>query len=144
MPEENKALVKRFFDEVCNGRRLDVADELFTADHSYHDPFIPAGSGPAGMKQVIAPYHSGFSDAHWEIEDMVDAEGDLVVTRWVGSGTNDGELAGIPATGRSVRVPGIWIHRIADDKIVESWNVWDNLGMLRQMEVVSLPGQAGP
>lgn len=140
MPQENKALVRRFFEEVCNGRKLDVADELFTADHTYHDPFIPTGPGPAGMKQVIAPYHSAFSDAHWEIEEMVDAEGDLVVTRWIGSGTQDGELAGIPATNRRVRVPGIWMHRIAGGKIGQSWNVWDNLGMLRQLGIVSLPG----
>lgn len=140
MPQENKALVRRFFEEVCNGRKLDVADELFTADHTYHDPFIPTGPGPAGMKQVIAPYHSAFSDAHWEIEEMVDAEGDLVVTRWIGSGTQDGELAGIPATNRRVRVPGIWMHRISGGKIGQSWNVWDTLGMLRQLGIISLPG----
>jgi ketosteroid isomerase-like protein len=52
---ENQALVHRFFAEVCNGRDLAVADELFAADHAYHDPFIPTGSGPEGMKQVIAP-----------------------------------------------------------------------------------------
>ena len=61
---ENQALVRRFFAEICNGRDLAVADELFAADHSYHDPFIPADPGPEGMKQVIAPYHAAFSDAH--------------------------------------------------------------------------------
>lgn len=72
--EANKALVRRLFEEVCAGRKLDVADELFSADHTYHDPFIPAGPRPVGVKQVISPYHSGFSDAHWEVEDMVDVK----------------------------------------------------------------------
>jgi steroid delta-isomerase-like uncharacterized protein len=140
VPQESKALVRRFFEEVCNARKLDVADELFAANHTYHDPFIPAGPGPAGMKQVIASYHSAFSDAHWEVEEMVDAEGDLIVTRWIGSGTQDGELVGIPATNRRVEVLGIWMHSLAEGKIGQSWNVWDTLGMLRQLGIVSLPG----
>lgn len=73
---------------------------------------------------------------------MVDAQGDLVVTRWIGSGTHDGELAGIPATGRRVRVPGRWMHRIAGGRIVQSRNVWDTLGMLRQLGVVSSVGSS--
>src|SRR5512132_2949417 len=110
--ENNTAVVRRFFAEVCNGRNVAVADELFAADHAYHDPFIATGPGPEGMKQVIAPYRAAFSDAHWTVEETIDA-GDTVVTRWTGSGTNDGALAGIPATGKRVVVPGIWIHRCA-------------------------------
>jgi steroid delta-isomerase-like uncharacterized protein len=137
--EENKALSQRFFTEVCNSRNLDVADELFTAEHTYHDPFIPdAAPGPEGMKQVISVYHVAVPDAHWEVEEQIATE-DTVVTRWTGSGTHQGDLNGIAPTGRSVKVTGIWIHRIVGDKIVESWNVWDNLGLLQQIGVVSLP-----
>src|SRR5215212_4488006 len=60
---ENQTLVHRFFAEVGNGRGLAVADELFAADHAYHDPFILTGPGLEGMKQVITPYHAAFSDA---------------------------------------------------------------------------------
>ncbi len=130
-----KSLVTRFFDEVCNGRRLAVADDLFTATHAYHDPQSPTGPGPEGMRQVIAAYQRGFADARWTIEDMV-ALGDFVVTRWVGSGTHSGDLLGIAPTGKSVRVAGIWMHRIQDGRIAESWNCWDTLGMLQQLGVI--------
>jgi steroid delta-isomerase-like uncharacterized protein len=139
----NQAVVRRFFEEVCNGRDLAVADELFAANHTYHDPFIPTGRGPAGMKQVIAPYHAAFSDAHWAVEETI-ATGDTVVTRWTGSGTHDGALAGITATGKRVAVSGIWIHRLTDGTIVESWNNWDSLGLLQQLGVVPALGQATP
>ena len=137
--EENEAIVRRFFDEVCNGRQLDVADELFAPDHASHDPQIPGVQpGPEGMKQVIATYQQAFPDAHWEVVEMF-STGDRVVTRWIGSGTHGAELMGIAPTGMKVRVAGHWIHHIEDGRIVESWNVWDVLGMLQQLDVVPPP-----
>ena len=141
--EDNKALVRRFFDELCNERRLDVAEELFAADHTYTDPSIPGvPPGPNGMKQTMGTYQTAFSDAHWTVEDMI-ADGDTVVTRWTGEGTHDADLQGIPPTGKHVTVPGMWIHRIAGGKITQSWNVWDTLGMLQQLGVIPMPEQAG-
>lgn len=141
----NLALVHRFFDDVCNGRRLGVATELFAADHRYHDPSIPGvASGPAGIVQLngpVVPYQSAFSNAHWHVQDML-VEGDIVVTRWVGTGTQDGDLPGIPAHGRQVEVPGIWYQRLGDGKIVESWQVWDTLRMLQQLGVIPVPETA--
>ena len=141
----NLAVVRRFFDETCNSRRLAVADELFAADHSYHDPSIPGvADGPAGIKQSggpVVPYQSAFSDAHWHVEDML-AEGDTVVTRWFGTGTQDGDLPGIPPAGKQVEVPGIWYQHLANGKIVESWQVWDTLVMLQQLGVIPAPAAA--
>lgn len=139
--DANQALVRRFFEEMCNGRQLEVAEELFSADHAYHDPAIPTGPGPAGMQQVIAPYHQAYPDARWTIDEMLSA-GDAVVTRWTGRGTQQGELMGIAPTGKAVTVPGIWIHRIRGGKIVESWNCWGTLLMLQQLGVVPTFGQA--
>jgi hypothetical protein len=62
--------------------------------------------------------------------------GDTVVTRWTGSGNHSGDLVGIPATNKRVAVDGIWMHRIAQGKIVESWNAWDMLGLLQQIGIV--------
>jgi steroid delta-isomerase-like uncharacterized protein len=140
--EDNKALVRRFFEEVCNARNLGVADELFTANHTYHDPSSPSiGRGPEGMKQLMSTYQTAFPDAHWNIDAMlVTEDGETVVTRWTGSGTNTSDLPGIPATGKKAMVPGIWIHRFSSGKIVESWNVWDTLGMLQQLGVVPTMG----
>lgn len=129
-------LARRFIDDVCNGRKLGVADELFSADHSYHDPGSPwAGKGPAGVKDVIGVYHRGVKDARWDVHAMIES-GDTVIMRWTGSGTHTGELLGIAPTGRKVRVDGIWMLRVAGGKIVESWNCWDTLGMLQQLGVV--------
>jgi len=142
--DQNKTIVRRFFDEVCNGRKLSVADELFAVNHVYHDPSVPeAGNGPEGVKQVVATYQTAFPDAHWGVEEMIAAENDLVVTRWRGRGTHKLDLQGIPPTGKQVSVPGIFIHRIANDRIAESWVVWDTLGMLQQLGVVQQFARAG-
>jgi predicted ester cyclase len=93
------------------------------------------------MKQTIAVYHRGFPDAHWQVDEMLVAN-DTVVTRWTGSGTQTGELAGnpsIPPTGKKVSVMGVWIHRLLGGKIAESWDVWDTLGMLQQLGVIPAP-----
>jgi steroid delta-isomerase-like uncharacterized protein len=133
--DQNQTLVRRFFDEVCNQRNLSVADELFTADHAYHDPQSPTGPGPDGMKQVISMYQTAFPDAHWHIIETI-AAGNQIITRWRGTGTQKKEVMGIQSTGKSVSVEGIWIHRFENNKIAESWNVWDTLGMLQQLGVV--------
>src|SRR5713101_4430428 len=110
--EQNKALAQRFFEEVCNGRKLTVADELFSADHSYHDPATPgAKPGPQGMKETMGAYQTAFGDARWRVEEMVAAGDNEVVTRWTGQGTHTGELFGIAPTGKRVAVVGIWVHR---------------------------------
>jgi len=140
--EENKAIARRFFEEIVNARQLGVADEIFAADHTYHDPSSPMiGRGPEGQKQPIGAYIAAYPDLHHAVEDQI-AEGDTVVTRWTGTGTHQGDLLGIPPTGKPAKVMGIWIHRLSGGKIVESWNVWDTLGMLQQLGVIPAPGQA--
>lgn len=138
----NLAVVRRFFEEVCNSRRLDIAGELFAADHRYHDPSIPdVADGPAGIQQnpgPVVPYQSAFSNAHWHVEDML-AEGDTVVTRWYGTGIQDGDLPGTSPAGKQVEVPGIWYQHLVNGKIVESWQVWDTLVMLQQLGVIPSP-----
>jgi steroid delta-isomerase-like uncharacterized protein len=138
----NTAIVHRFFNEVCNARQLDAARALFASSHRYYDPSIlGVADGPAGIVQPggpVVPYQMAFSDAHWHVEDII-AEGDVVVTRWYGTGVQDGDLLGIPAAGRRVHVPGIWWQRLDGGQIVESWQVWDTLVMLQQLEVIPAP-----
>ena len=142
MSEQNKQLVHHFFDEMCNKRQLGLADALFAANHVYHDPSSPwVAAGPAGMKELIGAYHRGFGDAHWDVHAMIEA-GDTVVTRWTGSGTHTGDLVGIAPTNKRVAVDGIWMHRIAQGMIAESWNAWDMLGLLQQIGVVPAMGAA--
>jgi steroid delta-isomerase-like uncharacterized protein len=138
---QNQNLVRRFFDEVCNQQKLNVADELFSSDHKYHDPQAPTGAGPDGVKQVVATYQNAFQKAHWQVLETIVTD-NVIVTRWKGIGTNHHkELNGIPATGKSAEIFGTWIHRIANNKIVESFNIWDTLGLLQQLGVVPMLGE---
>ncbi len=131
-PEE--AVVRRFYEDMNNGRKLELAEDLFTADHVLHDPQLQAGPGPQGVAEAVRAYQEGV-DGHWQIEEMFSA-GDRVVVRWTGSGTHNGELNGIPATGRPIRVDAITIHRMTGGRIDETWEVWDTLGLLQQIGVV--------
>jgi steroid delta-isomerase-like uncharacterized protein len=133
--QQDQELVKRFFDEVCNQQKLQVADVLFSNTHIYHDPQTPAAPGPDGMKEVIRTYQEAFAGATWHLIETIVADNDII-TRWKGSGTHRKELNGIPPTGKNVTVDGIWIHRVKNGKIEESWNVWDTLGLLQQLGVV--------
>lgn len=128
------AVVRRFYGQMCNERKNELAPELFTDGHRLHDPQVAAADGPAGMAEVIATYQVGV-DGYWAIEEIFSAR-DRVVVRWTGSGTHIGEVNGIPPTGRPVRVDAISIHRMEDGKIAETWEVWDTLSFLQQIEVV--------
>jgi len=131
-----EALAMRYFEEMCNGRKLEVGDQIFAASHVHHDPSSPwVGAGPGPMKQLVSAYQTGFPDAHWHVEAIYTV-GDTAIARWTGTGTHQKELNGIAPTGKSVKVPGIMIFRIADGKIAETWDVWDALGMLQQLGVV--------
>ncbi len=134
--EENKALARRVLEEMFNKGNLDVADELLAPDYVDHDPAMPEDiHGPDGFKQYVSGYRSAFSDLHVEIEEQV-AEGDLVATRWTGTGTHDGELAGIPPTGNRVTLPGMEIVRISGGKLVEGWEGYDSMNLMRQLGVM--------
>jgi steroid delta-isomerase-like uncharacterized protein len=138
MGASEEAVARRFYEEMCTGRKLDLAEELFTSDHVMHDPQVPSEPGPRGMADVVSVYQQG-ADGRWTIEEIFSA-GDRVVVRWTGSGSHVGELNGVPPTGRPIRVDAICIHRMADGKIAETWEVWDTLGLLQQIGVVPTSG----
>lgn len=142
MPEHNAEVVSRFIDEVCNARDLNAADDLFAADHRYHDPSNPwVGPGAQGMKLLMASYHNAFGDARWTIDETMLA-GDKVIIRWSARGTHSGVLQGFEPTRKTVEVTGIWIFQMAGSRIAESWNVWDTFGMMHQLGLLSAAGQA--
>jgi len=130
----NADLARRFFEEMCNERKLGIASEILTADHQYHDPNSPPAVGPQAMADTVAVYQNGV-DGHWDIQQVVES-GDYVAVRWIGSGTHVGEVNGIPPTGRKVSVDAQTILRIEGGKIAENWTVWDTLTFLKQIGVV--------
>jgi steroid delta-isomerase-like uncharacterized protein len=135
---ENEALVRRFFEEFCNGRDSAVADEIVAADYVSHGPQAPPADGPEGVKARVGLYQESVA-GHWDVEEML-SSGDRVVARWTGTGTHEGELMGFAATGRPIAVEAISVFRIADGKIAEEWTVWDALGLLQQIGAVPAPG----
>ena len=134
--EENKAVARRVLEEIFNKGNLDVADELLAPEYVDHDPAMPEDvRGPEGFKEYVRAYRSAFSDIHIQIEDQI-AEGDNVVTRWTGTGTHDGDLAGIAPTGKRVTLPGMEIVRISGGKLVEGWEGYDTMNLMQQLGVV--------
>ena len=137
MSEDNKALARRFLEVFSEGN-VDALDEFVAPDVVLHDPQDPfAGEGLEGTKKSISMYREAFPDLKFELEFQV-AEGDYVATRWVGTGTHEGELMGMEPTHKQSSVTGIGIDRIEDGKIVEAWNEFDFMGMYRQLGALTL------
>lgn len=135
MSEQNKAIARKFFDELWGKGNLNIIDELFSSDHIDHNapPGLPPGR--EGLKIFAEMYLNAFPGMKISVDDMI-AEGDKVVTRWSAMGKHKGELLGVPATNKDVKVTGIGIDRISGGKIVESWGEFDLAGMLQQLGVM--------
>jgi predicted ester cyclase len=133
--EDNKNLIRRFYEEVFNRRNVAVLDVFYAPDHVDHT--LPPGlpTSPDGTKQAIVMTLAALPDLRITIEDMI-AEGDKVVTRFTTHGTQQGTFESIPPTGKRVAITTIEITCIADGKIVEDWGLDDRLGMLQQPGLV--------
>lgn len=135
--DDNKALVRHFFEECWNRKNLGVIDEIFAPDHIFHgyeDEKTDAGTD--GIKQIIATLIVAFSDLRFDVEEPMIAEGDMVAYRWVISGTHHGWLTGIAPTNKEIRMTGMSIERIVDGKIQETWDSTDRLGLLKQLGII--------
>ena len=137
--EQNKAIVRRVFDEIVNKGRMSAADELLAADYVNHNFPAPA-PGAEGFKLVTTMFRTAFPDIVVTLEDEL-AEGDKVVTRGRFEGTHKGEFMGIPATGRRVSIKYLDIWRLENGKCKENWVQMDLLGLMQQMGVIPAPGQ---
>jgi steroid delta-isomerase-like uncharacterized protein len=139
MSEENKALIQRFVEEAFNRGNLDVVDGIYATDYVGHTAGFPEQTpGPEGVKEFVGLYRKALPDLHTTIEDIV-TERDKVAYRWTAVGTHQGELMGVPPSSNRVELTGITIERIVGGKIVETWNNFDQLGMMRQIEVIPEP-----
>ncbi len=138
--EENKALVRRFYEEIDKGN-LDAMDEVVAEDYLDHNPppFPGLASGREGLKQAFKLFWEATPGYH-HIEEQI-AEGDKVVTRLTSYGKHEGDLPGAPRTGNDLKMSSITIHRIANGKLAEKWAEKDVLGFLIQIGVMPPPGQ---
>ena len=112
---------------------VSVADQVFAADCVIHingspDPNLSVG----GFKQMMVGLLAAFPDLRLTIEDQI-ITGNKVATRWVAEGTNSAPFGNVPATGRRVRIDGLILDRVADGRVVERWEQWDQAGMMQQL-----------
>jgi predicted ester cyclase len=138
--EDNKALVRRFVDEVQSKGNTDLIYEICSPEFVNHSapPDLPADR--EGIKILTTMFKGAFPDSYFSVEDMI-AKGDKVVTRKTFHGTHEGEFMGIPPSGRHVTVSVIDVVRISEGRVVEHWSVGDNLGMMQQLGVMPQPGE---
>ena len=136
MSENNKAVVRRLFEELWNKGNLSVADQLFTPNYTHHDSSSPDfGHGPESERKRATLYRTAFPDLRLTIEDLI-AEGDTVMARWTCHGTHKGELNGIAPTGKPFTISGVTSARLLNGKLAEGYVNWDALGMMQQIGVV--------
>lgn len=134
-PEENKAIIRRFI-KAYNDRNLDAFDELVAEDY-FDNLFQQRGREP--FRELFTMAFKGFPDWYEAIEDII-AEGDKVWVRIKATGThtNEWDLFGVsvPPTGNKITMNMVFIWRLENGKLVEGWEVDDNLEILKQMGVV--------
>ena len=130
--EDNKATFRRYIEEVWNQRYLEVVDEIFDRYISHQPDGSTHERGPEDVKRFVAEFRSAFPDLHLSIEEQI-AEGDKVVIRATFRGTHQREFRGMAPTGKEIEVTGVTVFRFSDEgKVVESWDSYDQLSLMRQ------------
>jgi steroid delta-isomerase-like uncharacterized protein len=135
MQDQNKAVARKFFDEVFNTGKVELLEKFVAADAVEHELFQGQKEPVLVIDQVklfLGQLRAAFPDLKAEIKDLV-AEGDKVVARIVLTGTHKGDFNGIPATGKTVSFDAIDIIRFANGKCVEHWGVTDEAGLMAQI-----------
>jgi steroid delta-isomerase-like uncharacterized protein len=136
--ERNKALVRRFLNEVIGQANVAAADALCATTLTWHGVGIGDLPDLATLKGLLGGFFAAFADIDMTVEDLV-ASGDRVAARYTWRGTHRGVFQGLPPTGQSVAVAGTGIFRLAGGKIVEEWWQEDLLGLLRQLGAIPAP-----
>ena len=140
MSDQNVHLVRGFF-ETCNFRDLSKLTAVCSTGYKHHDPQLPVQNIDSleHYQEVLGGFLAAFPDLNVTIEDIF-AVGDRVGARWKFKGNHTRNLGDIPPTNKPVSVDAMVICRIANEKIDESWVVYDCMGMMQQMGIVPTPG----
>jgi predicted ester cyclase len=138
--ENNREIITKFFKEVWNQRKLDIADDIFDYDCLTFQlgsgaPVTSTPRGPESIKKHIGEWLSGFPDLTFTIEQMI-TEGDRVSTLLSMNGTHTGEWLGIPACGKRINIRLMTIHRLRHSKIIEDWVIVESLGFFQQLGIL--------
>lgn len=136
--QDNKTVVRRYYEEAFNQRRPGLIDQLAVEDYVEHDPFPGQGNGRADLMARVQAILGAFNPLQFRLEHLV-AENDQVVARWSQTGTHTGAFLGIPPTGRQFTITGIDIHRLRDGRMAEHWHAVDLYGLLQQLGAIPAP-----
>ena len=129
---QNKATVRKLYEEILNTGKLELLNQFISPDYSG-----PRGiKGPAGFAEPVSTVRAAFPDVKWTVEDLV-AEGDKVLIRWSWKGTNTNSFEGFPATNKEVNHHAMNVFEFRAGKIVRSWMESDRLGFYQQIGVLS-------
>ena len=133
--DDNKELVRRFYEEVWDRGNTDFAFEVFADDYVRHDlratETLP---GPEGQKKIADDFRAAFPDLRFVV-DLIFGEDDYVVARWTASGTHSGRWGAVEQTGREATFSGVNIYRFENGRVAEIWNHRDDLGLAEQVGV---------
>ena len=119
LTNQNKAVMRRVYEEMWNQGKPAVAVEIFAQ--------------PAGVERFVSQFLESFPDLKHTVEEMI-AERDQVAVRFSAGGTHAGQWLQIPPTGKSIHYSGVTIARIAENKIIEHQTWWDKAGLLEQVQ----------
>ena len=125
-------MVLRAHHEVWNQGNYDVIPEIYAKDFKSHFICGLEIEGLDGVQEFISGHHQSFPDWTEKVVDII-ADGDRVVTRYVSTGTHEGEFQGIAPTGRKISISEVSIHRVLNGKIVEQWGFPDGLSHIQQL-----------
>jgi steroid delta-isomerase-like uncharacterized protein len=138
MSKEQNAAALTTFAEAVNTGNYDLFAAVVTPDSVDHDPAPGQAAGPQGYRALFSEMRRAFPDMKVEVAALV-ADEDAIAFAYTFSGTQNGPLMGIPATGRKVKIRGMQISKFVDGKMVERWGSSDQLGMLQQIGVAVIP-----
>lgn len=133
-PDERKQAIRRLTDELWNKGNLDICDEMYASNCSFHQPPFQI-DGVAGMKALVSDLRRAQPDMHMDVQEVL-CDGDMCAARWTSGGTPTGEFRGMPATGRSYVMTGMTMAKFDGDRIAEEWTNYDMLGALQQAGIV--------
>jgi len=139
--EENKAKVRRFFEELLSTDNFAVADEILSPDFRFYFAGSPGAMDLESYMEFLVARRAAFPDRRFIVEDMI-GEGDKVSARFTMRGTHKGEFRGIAPSGTELTMTGIDMIRISEGKLVEDRVEVDQLGMMQQLGAETSPQQA--
>jgi steroid delta-isomerase-like uncharacterized protein len=130
-----KAMAQRWFGEVLSEGKLEVVDELCSAEYVEHDPFPGTSADLDGLKESVTTIRSAFPDIQATPDDIV-VEGDMLAVRSTMRATHEGDFMGVPASGKKIEVANYDFVRFEGDKAVEHWGVIDSAALMEQIGAV--------